>query len=453
LLIGIDVGNTNITVGIFADTAGELTPLQAWRFTTKQYMTADEMAAPIITHLMHAGYQASSINAGVVACVVPSLERSLHIMLEGVFGLTNPLFVDSSVDCGLQYAYPNPSEIGADRIVNAAAGIALYGTPLLIIDFGTATTFCCISRDGKYLGGQILPGVEISLQALTTHAEKLSSVSIVRPRQVIGKSTADGMAAGIYYQTMGALELITRRIREEMQEPDLKIVATGGLAGLFSTDWSGITVIDQDLTLKGLKLIHERRAALPLRSGLRGASQSDTGTLSSQASVPGKRKLRALRQPEVVQDVAWEPIRLFAALLAPEHIDAILAIENATYSSPWSRAMIESEIETGQANFWVFFLGSAIVAYGGFWNMDGDGNITRITVAEEYRGRKIGTSVLTFLLSEIARLGLESASLEVRASNSTAIAFYESAGFALTGQRRKYYDDGETALIYAKKLI
>jgi len=258
LLIGIDVGNTNITVGIFADAADALAPMQSWRFTTKQYMTADEMAAPIITHLIHAGYRAANIHAGVVACVVPSLERSLRLMLEGVFGLTSPLFVDSTVDCGLAYAYPNPPEIGADRIVNAAAGAALYGAPLLIIDFGTATTFCCVSRGGEYLGGLILPGVEVSLQALTIRAEKLSSVSITRPQQVIGKSTANGMAAGIYYQTMGALELITRRIKEEMREPDLKIVATGGLAGLFSADWPGITVIDQDLTLKGLKLIHER---------------------------------------------------------------------------------------------------------------------------------------------------------------------------------------------------
>jgi type III pantothenate kinase len=261
LLIGIDVGNTNSTVGIFADAPGELTPLQAWRFTTKQYMTADEMAAPIIAHLMHAGLSAAHISAGVVACVVPSLERSLRLMLEGVFGLRDPLFVDSATDCGLKYAYPNPSEIGADRIVNAAAGIALYGAPLLIIDFGTATTFCCISRAGEYLGGQILPGVEVSLQALTVRAEKLSSVSIVRPRQVIGKSTADGMAAGIYYQTIGALELITQRIREEMGESNLKIIATGGLAGLFSADWPGIGVIDQDMTLKGLKLIHERYIA------------------------------------------------------------------------------------------------------------------------------------------------------------------------------------------------
>jgi len=143
---------------------------------------------------------------------------------------------------------------------------------------------------------------------------------------------------------------------------------------------------------------------------------------------------------------------LFVALLAPKHIDAVLEIENASYSPPWTRAMFESEIKTGQSSFWVFSIGAEIVAYGGFWNMDGDGNITKVTVAEGHRRRKMGSSVLVFLLSEMARLGLERASLEVRASNSAAIAFYESVGFTLAGERRKYYDDGETALIYSRKI-
>ncbi|MDR2735062.1 MAG: ribosomal protein S18-alanine N-acetyltransferase [Spirochaetota bacterium] len=147
-----------------------------------------------------------------------------------------------------------------------------------------------------------------------------------------------------------------------------------------------------------------------------------------------------------------EPIKLFVAVLAREHIDTILDIENVSHRLPWSRANFEGEIETGQANFWVFFIGSAIVAYGGFWNMDGDGNITNITVAEEYRKRKIGSSVLIFLLSEMTRMGLEKASLEVRESNSAAIALYAAAGFTQVGQRTKYYDDGETALIFSKTL-
>ena len=276
MLIGIDVGNTNITVGIFNEgargpcehSAGKndaamhgFAPLHAWRFTTRQYMTADELSAPILVHLAHTGIQAESIRAGVVACVVPALERSIRAMFANTFGLGDPLFIDHTTDCGLGFEYPRPSEIGADRIVNAAAGLALYGKPLLIVDFGTATTFCCISREGNYLGGQILPGVDISLQALTSRAAKLTSVPIAEPARVIGKSTGEGMVAGIYYQTMGALELIIRRIKEEMREPDLRIIATGGLSALFSGASSGIDVIDQDLTLKGLKLIYERRAA------------------------------------------------------------------------------------------------------------------------------------------------------------------------------------------------
>jgi type III pantothenate kinase len=296
LLIGIDVGNTNITVGVFDDDASArhayhaaklpacrqperapasiqeagtahtvppciAAPLFAWRFTTKQYMTADEIAAPLLAHLAHAGIATGSVCDGVVACVVPVLERPIRVMLEHTFGIRDPLFVDHTADTGIAYDYPNPAEIGADRIVNAAAGIALYGTPLLIVDFGTATTFCCISAEGRYLGGQILPGVEISLQALTNRAAKLRSISIAKPAHVIGKSTEEGMAAGFYYQTLGALELITRHIKEEMCVPDLTIIATGGLAGLFSAAWPAISTIDQDLTLKGLKLIHERRAA------------------------------------------------------------------------------------------------------------------------------------------------------------------------------------------------
>jgi len=259
LLIGIDVGNTNITVGVFGDDADNTSPLHSWRFTTKQYMTADEVSAPILTHLAHVGIHTGSIYSGIVACVVPALERPIRAMLENTFGIGEPLFIDHTVDCGLEFEYPNPSEIGADRIVNAAAGIALYGKPLLIVDFGTATTFCCISREGKYQGGLILPGVDISLQALTSRAAKLSSISIAAPDGVIGKSTGEGMVSGIYHQTLGALDLITRRIKEETQEPDLRIIATGGLANFFSASWPQIDAIDQDLTLKGLKLIHERR--------------------------------------------------------------------------------------------------------------------------------------------------------------------------------------------------
>jgi len=222
-------------------------------------MTADEIAAPILAHLAHAGITTGSVREGVVACVVPVLDRPIRVLLEHTFGLRDPLFVDHTADTGLAYDYPNPSEIGADRIVNAAAGIALYGAPLLIIDFGTATTFCCISAEGKYLGGQILPGADISLQALTSRAAKLSSVPIAKPARVVGKSTAEGMVAGLYYQNLGALDLITRRIKEEMRAPELTIIATGGLAALFSAAWPGISAVDQDLTLKGLKLIHDRR--------------------------------------------------------------------------------------------------------------------------------------------------------------------------------------------------
>lgn len=258
-MIGLDVGNTNITVGIFADGAEYISPLHSWRLTTLHHMTADEMAAPMLAHLGHVGISAGSLHAAIVSNVVPVLERTIREMLERIFGIRNPLFVTYETDTGLGFDYPNPAEVGADRIVNAAAGIVLYGAPLVLIDFGTATTFCCISKDGAYLGGEIMPGVGISLQALINRAAKLSSVPIARPLQAMGKSTGDGMVAGSYNQTIGALEKIVALLKVEMGQPEPSVVATGGFANLFREGTDCIDRTDADLTLKGLKIIHERQ--------------------------------------------------------------------------------------------------------------------------------------------------------------------------------------------------
>ena len=259
MLIGLDVGNTNITVGVFADGVEYISPLHSWRLTTLHHMTADEMAAPVLAHLGHVGISAGSLQAAIVSSVVPVLERTIREMLERILAIRNPLFVTHETDSGLAFDYPNPAEVGADRIVNAAAGMVLYGAPLILVDFGTATTFCCISQEGAYLGGEILPGVGISLQALTRRAAKLSSVPIGRPLRAIGKSTGDGMVAGLYYQNVGALEKIVRLLKDEMGTPEPRVVATGGFANLFREGTDCIDVIDADLTLKGLKIIHERQ--------------------------------------------------------------------------------------------------------------------------------------------------------------------------------------------------
>jgi type III pantothenate kinase len=257
LLIAIDIGNTNVTAGLFRRRSGEYEPLLNWRFTTLPGATADELAAPLLAHLQHSRVAVEEVSHALVASVVPELDYSVKQMLRSIFGVQHPEFISAATDTGLGYAYPVPSEIGADRIVNAAAGVHLYGAPLIIIDFGTATTFCCISEDRKYLGGQIMPGVGTSLRALTSRAAKLFDVRIRRPESALGQSTSDGLVSGIYYQTIGAVEKALEVLKKEMQGTP-RVLATGGLAGLFEEALPGIDEVDMLLTLRGLKIIHDR---------------------------------------------------------------------------------------------------------------------------------------------------------------------------------------------------
>lgn len=257
MLIGIDAGNTNITVGLFPEDTERIEPLFAWRFNTKADETGDELAAPILAHLLYKKIEPTSIRHAIVSSVVPALDFPLRSMLAQTMAVEQPVFVDHNTDSGLSYAYPNPAEIGADRIVNAAAAIVLYGPPLLIIDFGTATTFCCVSADGAYLGGQILPGVGLSLRALTERAAKLPAAPLLHPAAPLANNTQDSISAGIYYQTLGAVEKIIPLLRAEIGGQPT-VVATGGYAALFTRQLPVIDVLDTDLTLKGLRLIHNR---------------------------------------------------------------------------------------------------------------------------------------------------------------------------------------------------
>ena len=256
MLIGIDAGNTNITVGLFKDKKGDFTPEYSWRFNTMPNSTADEIAVHIISHIIFNKIDPESIKYAIVSSVVPEIDSVLKKMFLKTFFIEEPIFVNHILDTGLKYTYPVPEEIGADRIVNAVAGNVLYGGPLIIIDFGTATTFCCVSDNGEYMGGQILPGVGLSLNALTGKAAKLSAVKIEKPGSPIGKSTEQSIQAGIFYQTIGSIEKITSLLKEGTGA-GTKVLATGGLSVLFS-DLSCIDIIDFDLTLKGLKIIHDR---------------------------------------------------------------------------------------------------------------------------------------------------------------------------------------------------
>ncbi len=255
MILAIDVGNTNITVGLFAIKDRGYSPLFSWRFNTLSSSTADEMAAPIIANMVFHKISVDDIKGGIVSSVVPSLNFPISGMFKK-FNIDNYSFVTSETKTGLLYDYPNPQEIGADRIVNGAGVIKLHKVPAIIIDFGTATTFCCINAENKYIGGEIMPGVGISLAGLTQRAAKLSAVQIRKPKNAIGKTTMESVSNGIYWQTVGAIEKIVSLLKTEMLgEP--QVIATGGYAGMFKKATDLIDTVDEELTLKGLKVIYE----------------------------------------------------------------------------------------------------------------------------------------------------------------------------------------------------
>lgn len=252
MLLVFDVGNTNIVLGLF-DRDGLATK---WRIATERHRTADELGMVFKNLFDFRGYTFDQIRGVAISSVVPPLTPILTTMCHRYFD-QEPLVIGPGVKTGMPIRYENPREVGADRIVNAVAALRRYGGPLVVVDFGTATTFCAISRDGQYLGGAIAPGIGISTEALFEHAAKLPRVELARPRSIIGKNTVMSMQAGIYYGFVGQLEKIVTLIKEEMGEPQAKVVATGGLARLICEGSRLVDQIDPDLTLWGLKYIYD----------------------------------------------------------------------------------------------------------------------------------------------------------------------------------------------------
>ncbi|MGI8917486.1 MAG: type III pantothenate kinase [Pyrinomonadaceae bacterium] len=254
MLLVIDVGNTNTSLGVYRE--AEL--VAHWRLTTNRARTVDEYGVHARNLFELAALDFKAINAIAIASVVPPLNYTLKTMAETYFNLS-PLFVDSNTNTGLKILYEPATDVGADRIVDAVAAIEKYGAPCIIVDFGTATTFDVINSNGEYLGGVITPGIMISSDALFERAAKLPRVDIKRPQRVIGSSTTTAMQSGLYYGYTSLVDGVLKKIVEELGGgTSPHVLATGGLAPLIATGSEYIQIVDDTLTLDGLRLIYER---------------------------------------------------------------------------------------------------------------------------------------------------------------------------------------------------
>lgn len=252
MLLTIDVGNTDIMLGVYAQNKFVI----SWRISTNWNHTEDELAVIIKNLFKDSNLDWNEVSGVAISSVVPPLMHSLEKMAKKYFHLS-PLIVGPGVKTGLNILIDDPREVGADRVVNAVAGYSLYGGPLIIVDFGTATTFCVISEKGDYLGGAIAPGIGVSTEALFSNAAKLPRVELVKPPRVIGKNTVSSMQSGIIYGFMGQVDGIVRRIFQELSARPL-VVATGGFAELLAQESETIEEVNSLLTLEGLRIIYER---------------------------------------------------------------------------------------------------------------------------------------------------------------------------------------------------
>ncbi|HEV8426593.1 MAG TPA: type III pantothenate kinase [Pyrinomonadaceae bacterium] len=252
MLLVIDAGNTNITLGVFED--DDL--IVQWRIVTDHDKGSDAYALALRNLFESADIDLTKIHAAVIASVVPPLDQTLKRMVQQCFAVT-PLFINHTVDTGLKILYDSPGDVGADRIVDAVAAVTKYGAPCIVVDFGTATTFNVINADREYLGGVIAPGIMISAEALFMRAAKLPRVEIKRPDKVIGSSTVRAMQSGLYHGYAGLVDGVLERVIAELGTKP-HVIATGGLAPLIATASKFIEKVDGTLTLDGLRLVYER---------------------------------------------------------------------------------------------------------------------------------------------------------------------------------------------------
>jgi len=251
MILVMDVGNTNIVLGVFEGKHLK----QQWRISSDRNKTDDEYGILIRGLFRDMGLDPMNVSGIIISSVVPPLMFSLENMCVKYFN-HRPMVIGPGVKTGMNIRAENPREVGADRIVNAVSAVHYYGAPLIVVDFGTATTFCYIDAKGQWAGGAIAPGVQISTEALYNRAAKLPRIEINRPSAILGKNTVTSMQSGIFYGLIGQVNEIVARIKQEVKG-NPKVVATGGFAVLMKNEISSIDIVDSDLTLNGLKIIYD----------------------------------------------------------------------------------------------------------------------------------------------------------------------------------------------------
>jgi type III pantothenate kinase len=259
MLLAVDVGNTNIVLGVYQGQGTEAHLIGDWRIRTDRDRTTDEHGMLVMHLLQHSAIPAGQINHVAISSVVPTMNETLAELARAYFH-TEPFFVGPKTQTGIAIHYQPVSDVGADRICNAVGAFAQYGGPAIVVDYGTATTFDAIGANGDYLGGAIMPGIGISMDALFRQAARLYRVELIAPPHAIGTTTVHSMQSGLVFGFAGQTDAMVERIREELGG-SARVIATGGLAELIHKASRTIEVVDQLVTLEGLRLLFERQAA------------------------------------------------------------------------------------------------------------------------------------------------------------------------------------------------